>query len=130
MYWGTSEWTSQQITEAFWVAKVNGLVPPSMEQPQYSMLVRDRVEVEYAPMYKAPYSIGTTIWSPLASGFLTGKYIEGIPAGSRLTVPGYEWLVKRWSDNEEVRTPAPLLHYPWFSNKGAARAHFVFSVAC
>jgi voltage-dependent potassium channel beta subunit len=90
--WGTSEWSAQQLTEAFWIAKTEGLEPPQFEQPQYNMFHRERFEHEYAPMYQAPYRLGTTIWSPLLSGLLTGKYNDGIPAGSRLTQPGYGWL--------------------------------------
>ncbi len=91
--WGTSEWSAQQITEAYWIAQSKGLEPPLIEQPQYNMLARDRFEVEYAPLYQAPYNMGTTIWSPLASGILTGKYNNGIPTGSRMTQKGYEWLI-------------------------------------
>ena len=91
--WGTSEWSAQQITEAYWIAQSKGLEPPLIEQPQYNMLARDRFEVEYAPLFQAPYRLGTTIWSPLASGILTGKYNEGIPKGSRMTQKGYEWLL-------------------------------------
>lgn len=91
--WGTSEWSAQQITEAYWMAVVNGLEPPQIEQPQYNMLKRERVENEYHPLYGHPYKIGTTIWSPLASGILTGKYNNGIPEGSRLTQNGYEFLI-------------------------------------
>lgn len=91
--WGTSEWSAQQITEAYWIAQSKGLEPPLFEQPQYNMLHRERFEVEYAPLYQAPYHLGTTIWSPLASGILTGKYNDGIPAGSRMTQSGYEWLI-------------------------------------
>lgn len=93
--WGTSEWSAQQITEAFWIARQWGLEPPQVEQPQYNMLARERFEREYAPLYQAPYRLGTTIWSPLSSGVLTGKYNREIPEGSRLTQPGYEWLVER-----------------------------------
>jgi len=92
MSWGTSEWSAQQITEAFWIAKSEGLEPPQFEQPQYNMLHRERFEQEYFPLFRPPYSIGTTIWSPLRSGFLTGKYNDGIPKKSRFTVKGYEWL--------------------------------------
>lgn len=92
MAWGTSEWSAQQITEAFWIAREGGLEPPQVEQPQYNMFHRDRFETEYFPMFKDPYNLGTTIWSPLASGLLTGKYNDGIPEGSRLTQKGYEWL--------------------------------------
>ena len=90
--WGTSEWSAQQITEAFWLARTLGLEPPQFEQPQYNMLSRERVEKEYFPLYQAPYRMGTTTWSPLFSGILTGKYNEGIPEGSRLAQKGYEWL--------------------------------------
>ena len=90
--WGTSEWSAQQITEAVWIARTMGLEPPQFEQPQYNMFHRDRVEQEYHPLFRAPYQLGTTIWSPLMSGILTGKYNEAIPEGSRLTQPGYEWL--------------------------------------
>lgn len=90
--WGTSEWSAQQITEAVWMARSYGLEPPQFEQPQYNMFHRNRVEVEYHPLYAEPYSMGTTIWSPLASGVLTGKYNDSIPAGSRMTQKGYEWL--------------------------------------
>jgi voltage-dependent potassium channel beta subunit len=92
MAWGTSEWSAQQITEAFWIAETKGLIPPQFEQPQYNLNHRERFEQEYAPLYSAPYKIGTTIWSPLASGILTGKYNNGIPEGSRMTQKGYEWL--------------------------------------
>lgn len=94
MYWGTSEWTSQQITEAYWIAKCHNLIPPTMEQPQYNMFCRERVEKEYAPLYKEPYGYGTTIWSPLASGVLTGKYNKGIPEGSRLAHKSYAEMLK------------------------------------
>lgn len=70
--WGTSEWSAQQITEAVWIAKTQGLEPPQFEQPQYHMMHRERFETEYAPLYREPYNMGTTIWSPLASGLLTG----------------------------------------------------------
>ena len=90
--WGTSEWSAQQITEAVWLARSYGLEPPQFEQPQYNMFHRNRVEEEYHPLYAQPYSMGTTIWSPLASGILTGKYNDAIPEGSRMTQKGYEWL--------------------------------------
>ena len=91
LYWGTSEWSAQAITQAHQVARQYNLIPPLMEQPQYNMLTRDRFEKEYAPLYRE-YGMGTTIWSPLASGLLTGKYNDGIPKDSRLALPGYEWL--------------------------------------
>lgn len=91
LYWGTSEWSAAQIEEAHKVAREHHLTPPTMEQPEYNLLHRDRVEAEYAPLYER-YGLGTTIWSPLASGLLTGKYNDGIPADSRMNLPGYEWL--------------------------------------
>ena len=91
LYWGTSEWAAQEIMQAYSVARQYDLVPPTMEQPQYNMLVRDRFESEYARLY-SEIGLGTTIWSPLASGLLTGKYNSGIPQDSRLNLPGYEWL--------------------------------------
>lgn len=90
-YWGTSEWSAKDLETAYRVAREQHLTPPSMEQPQYNMLVRDRVEQEYAPLY-AEHGLGTTIWSPLASGVLTGKYNDGVPADSRLAMPNYHWL--------------------------------------
>lgn len=88
-YWGTSEWPAQRIEEAYKIAGQLGCIPPSMEQPQYNLLARERVEKEYAPLYEH-YGMGTTIWSPLASGILTGKYNNGIPPGSRLA--DQQWL--------------------------------------
>jgi aryl-alcohol dehydrogenase-like predicted oxidoreductase len=94
LYWGTSEWPAEAIREAHEVAARHNLHAPTMEQPQYNLLHRERVEVEYAPLYRE-FGMGTTIWSPLASGVLTGKYADGIPGDSRLALPGYEWLRQR-----------------------------------
>jgi len=90
-YWGTSEWSAQQLMEAYGVARQYNLIPPTMEQPQYNMFHRYRFEVEYGRLYET-IGLGTTIWSPLASGLLTGKYNNGIPADSRMNLEGYEWL--------------------------------------
>lgn len=98
MAWGTSEWSAQQITEACWIARTMGLEPPQFEQPQYNMFHRQRFEQEYHPIYAQPYGFGTTIWSPLMSGILTGKYNDAIPDGSRLTQPGYEWLQQKLAE--------------------------------
>jgi voltage-dependent potassium channel beta subunit len=122
--WGTSEWSAQQITEAFWIARSEGLEPPQVEQPQYHMFHRERFEKEYFPLYSAPYNIGTTIWSPLASGLLTGKYNEGIPEGSRVTQKGYEWLipvVTQWKEEGKLEKVKKLTEY--------ARDNFDCSVA-
>ena len=91
LYWGTSEWPAEAIHEAHRIARENHFYAPVMEQPQYNLFHRERVEVEYAPLCEA-YGMGTTIWSPLASGLLSGKYNDGVPADSRLAQPGYEWL--------------------------------------
>jgi voltage-dependent potassium channel beta subunit len=95
LYWGTSEWSAQQITEAWGVAREQHLTPPTMEQPQYNLFNREKVESEYLPLYDL-MGLGTTIWSPLASGILTGKYNDGMPDDSRMALPGYEWLRRLW----------------------------------
>ncbi len=84
-YWGTSEWSAAQLEEAYQLAEKYNCIPPTMEQPQYNMFHRQRVEQEYLPLYEK-YGLGTTIWSPLASGVLTGKYKDGIPADSRMAL--------------------------------------------
>jgi aryl-alcohol dehydrogenase-like predicted oxidoreductase len=94
LYWGTSEWTAPDIMHAYGIARELGLTPPQMEQPQYNLVHRERVEMEYLPLFKE-IGLGTTIWSPLASGLLSGKYDEGVPAGSRASLEGYEWLRER-----------------------------------
>ena len=99
LYWGTSEWNAQQITEAHQAARDWHLTPPTMEQPQYNLFERQKVEADYLPIYDT-YGLGTTIWSPLASGLLTGKYNNGIPADSRAMLPGYEWLRKDFESPE------------------------------
>src|SRR5207237_6113240 len=91
LYWGTSEWSAAQLKEAFGICARLGLHAPIVEQPQYNLFHRARVESEYGPLYKNP-GLGTTIWSPLASGLLTGKYNTGVPQDSRLNAPGMEWL--------------------------------------
>ncbi len=100
-YWGTSEWSAAQIAEAHGVARRLGLIAPLMEQPQYNMFHRDRFEVEYAHLYEE-FGMGTTIWSPLASGLLTGKYNAGMPEGTRATLEGYEWLKSRFTDEDAL----------------------------
>ena len=91
LYWGTSEWSAAEIDYAFQVADKFNLRGPTMEQPQYNLLYRDRFEKEYAPIFKN-YGLGTTIWSPLASGVLSGKYMNRMPNKHRFKVKGYEWL--------------------------------------
>jgi voltage-dependent potassium channel beta subunit len=97
-YWGTSEWSATEIMEAYGVARREHLIPPSMEQPQYHMFHRQKVEHEFLRLYRE-IGLGTTIWSPLASGLLTGKYNQGIPNGSRLDLEGFGWLKERLDDN-------------------------------
>ncbi len=112
-YWGTSEWSADQIAEAYGIAKREHLIPPVMEQPQYNMFHRERVEQEYARLYDE-IGLGTTIWSPLASGILTGKYGDGIPDDSRLSIEKYEWLRDMFNTDEwrarieKVKTLAPI----------------------
>ena len=99
LYWGTSEWTAEEISQAYECAIENNLTPPTMEQPQYNLLDRHRFEVEYNPIFEK-YNMGTTTWSPIASGALTGKYLEGVPDGSRASLKGYEWLRKHMIDSD------------------------------
>ncbi|EJF51991.1 voltage-dependent potassium channel beta subunit [Saprospira grandis DSM 2844] len=94
LYWGTSEWSAQEIMEAHMVAKDYRLIGPTMEQPQYNMFHREKVEVEYAQIYKT-VGLGTTIWSPLASGVLTNKYLKEFPDNTRLSLQGMDWLKER-----------------------------------
>ena len=98
LYWGTSEWTGADIMRAYGIARDMDLAPPQMEQPQYNMLHRERVEKEYLPLYRE-IGLGTTTWSPLLSGLLSGKYNKGIPPASRASLEGYGWL------KESVLTP-------------------------
>ena len=91
LYWGTSEWSAAEITQAHEIARELLLVPPTMEQPQYNMFHREKVECEFAPLYRE-FGLGTTVWSPLASGLLTGKYNEGDPGDTRISMPMYSWL--------------------------------------
>lgn len=109
-YWGTSEWSAAEIRAACDVADRHHLLRPVMEQPQYHMFERQKVEHDYLPLYDDP-GLGLTTWSPLASGLLTGKYVDGVPAGSRATLPGYEWLRDAVTDpqrNEVVRRLVPI----------------------
>lgn len=99
LYWGTSEWPASDIMEAYGFARQNGLRPPTMEQPQYNLFCRDRVESEYQTLYSR-IGLGTTIWSPLASGILTGKYSDGIPENTRVTLPAFQWLKDQITSEE------------------------------
>ena len=100
-YWGTSEWSAEDIVAAWRFAERANLAKPVMEQPQYNLFHRERVEVEYARLYEE-LGLGLTTWSPLASGLLTGKYNAGVPDGSRATLKGYGWLAERIVDQEKI----------------------------
>jgi voltage-dependent potassium channel beta subunit len=101
LYWGTSMWSAAEIMEAHRVAHQYKLIGPAMEQPQYNMFERFKMEQDYLPVFKN-VGLGTTIWSPLAAGFLTGKYNNGIPADSRLSVEGFDWLKERWIQEDKL----------------------------
>ena len=106
LYWGTSEWNAQQITEAHLVAEKYNLIGPSMEQPQYNLFERSKLEKEYLPLFEN-YGMGTTVWSPLASGVLTGKYLKGIPKGSRMEIESLSWIKdKVWSPENQEKVQA------------------------
>jgi voltage-dependent potassium channel beta subunit len=101
LYWGTSEWSGVEIMEAQRIAEKYKLIGPSMEQPQYNMFERNKMENEFVEIFKN-VGLGTTIWSPLASGLLTGKYNDGIPEGSRMQIEGYEWLRDRMLMQDKI----------------------------
>ena len=102
LYWGTSEWSGVEIMEAHRVAAAQHLMGPSVEQPQYNLFERAKMENEYLEIFKN-VGMGTTIWSPLAAGLLTGKYNDGIPEGSRFQLEGFEWLRDRWLMQDRIK---------------------------
>ncbi|TRZ77399.1 MAG: aldo/keto reductase [Chitinophagaceae bacterium] len=102
LYWGTSEWSGVEIMEAHRIADSYRLIGPSMEQPQYNMFERHKIENDFLEIYKN-VGLGTTIWSPLAAGLLTGKYNDGIPDGSRFQLEGFEWLRDRWIMQDKIK---------------------------
>lgn len=102
LYWGTSEWSGVEIMEAHKTAQQYHLIGPTMEQPQYNLFERDKMENEFLQLFKT-VGMGTTIWSPLASGLLTGKYNDGIPKGSRFALEGFDWLKERWVMDEKIK---------------------------
>ncbi len=108
-YWGTSEWSGAEIAEAIAVAERHHLHPPVVEQPQYNLFERRRVEHEYARLYESANGLGLTTWSPLASGLLTGKYVDGVPEGSRATLPGYEWLAQLLTNEKRNATVRDIM---------------------
>ena len=101
LYWGTSQWSGAEIMEAHRVAQQYHLIGPTMEQPQYNMFDRNKMELDYLPVFQN-VGLGTTIWSPLAAGFLTGKYLVGVPEGARLGIKGFEWLRDRWLKEDRI----------------------------
>ncbi len=101
LYWGTSEWSAAEIMEAHRVAAQLSLIGPSVEQPQYNLLERNKMEQEFTMIFKT-VGMGTTIWSPLAAGLLTGKYNNGIPEGSRFALEGFDWLKERWMVSDQL----------------------------
>jgi len=101
LYWGTSMWSGAEIMEAHRVAERYNLIGPVVEQTQYNMFERYKIELDYLPVYQN-VGLGTTIWSPLAAGFLTGKYNDGIPQGSRLAIEGFDWLKERWLQDDKL----------------------------
>lgn len=119
LYWGTSEWSAAEIMAAWHIAEKHHWHKPQMEQPEYNLFHRHRVEQEYARLYK-DIGLGTTTWSPLASGFLTGKYLQGIPQDSRAALRGYEWLRKSVTDQTLLTIVKQLM--PIASDLGASLA--------
>lgn len=108
LYWGTSEWSATAIMQAHQVARDYHLIGPSMEQPQYNMFDREKMEKEFLPLFDTT-GLGTTIFSPLASGFLTGKYLQGIPEGSRLSYETFGWLKDLWLQEEKIEKLKKLI---------------------
>jgi voltage-dependent potassium channel beta subunit len=123
-YWGTSEWSAAEIMHADAIARQFNLTPPVMEQPQYNMFIRERFEKEYIPLYRN-LGYGTTIWSPLASGLLSGKYNKGIPEGSRLSLKDYEWLQKNILLPERIESVKKLV--PIASDLGCTLAQMAIA---
>jgi voltage-dependent potassium channel beta subunit len=107
LYWGTSEWSASEIMEAIRVAKQYNLIGPTMEQPQYNLLERNKMENEYLLLFKE-YGLGATIWSPLASGLLSGKYTSGITKDTRLELKGMEWLKDAVLNEEKLKKAEQL----------------------
>ena len=110
LYWGTSEWSGVEIMEAHRVASQLGLIGPAVEQPQYNLLERHKMEREYIDIFRT-VGMGTTIWSPLASGLLTGKYNNGIPGDSRFALEGFDWLVNRWMAEDKLAKVRQLTEF-------------------
>jgi aryl-alcohol dehydrogenase-like predicted oxidoreductase len=110
---GTSEWSAQQITEAYWLARQMNMEPPTIEQPQYNMYTREKMEAEFTPLFLPPYNLGTTTWSPLSCGLLTGKYNKGTPEGCRLEKGAFKAFanVEQWRATGKLGTVNRLTEY-------------------
>jgi voltage-dependent potassium channel beta subunit len=121
IYWGVSEWSADEIRAAWLICDKYGWHKPMMEQPQYNLFNRERVEKEYARLYK-DIGLGTTIWSPLASGMLTGKYVNGIPKGSRGALKGFNWLKDELTDKDKIAKVRKLM--PIAKELGCTLAQF------
>ncbi len=124
LYWGTSEWSAAEIMEAWQIADKHHLRKPTMEQPQYNMFNRQKVEQEFARLYQ-DIGLGTTTWSPLASGMLTGKYLNGLPADSRANLKDYEWLKAALTDPERITKVKELV--PIASDIGVSMAQMALA---
>lgn len=127
LYWGTSEWPVASIVEAHRIARDHHLTAPVAEQPQYNLLHRQRVEQEYAPLYGPGYGMGTTVWSPLASGVLSGKYADGVPADSRMTQPGYEWLREETLGKDDINVTRAQRLAPLADELGVSMAQLALA---
>ena len=126
-YWGTSEWSAVQIMDAYSIARQYDLIPPTMEQPEYNMFAREKIEREYMHLYKE-IGLGTTIFSPLASGLLTGKYNSGIPQGTRVTLAGYEWLLEDFTSEDAIKNLEKVKQLlPVASDLGASTAQLAIA---
>ena len=128
LYWGTSEWSATQLQEAYDVCDRRGLIRPTMEQPQHNLLHRHRVEVELLPLY-TKYGLGTTVWSPLASGILTGKYNDGVPTDSRMALSSMQWLQEELTD-DRLRVARQLTDYASQLGVTAAQLALAWSLRC
>jgi len=109
-YWGTSEWSGVEIMEAHRIAEKFRLIGPTMEQSQYNLFERNKIENEFSEIYKN-VGLGTTIWSPLAAGLLTGKYNDGIPKGSRFALEGFDWLKDKWVADDRIKKVKKLTEF-------------------
>lgn len=127
LYWGTSEWSGVEIMEAHRVAEKYGLIGPTMEQPQYNLFERNKIEREYLDIYRT-VGLGTTIWSPLASGLLTGKYNDKIPRGSRFTVEGMDWLKDQWMMKDKLKRVEKLGKLAQELNMSTARLSIAWCI--